>query len=70
MPEMTVKTSRAEWVRGPGAVEHIRNNGFDAFTYNTLKHYAYDTDLLPKPKVVGGHAYWRISDLDKLIEAL
>lgn len=62
--------AEAEWVRKHEAVEFFRSRGFDKFTVETLKHYSYETDLLPRPKVVGRHAYWCVADLQQLLEAL
>jgi len=67
---MPAIAERAEWVRKDKAVEYVQIKGIDTFAIETLKHYAYRTDLLPKPKVVGRHAYWKISDLDKFVESL
>jgi hypothetical protein len=58
-------------VRSEKAVEYMQTHwGIDTFTYQTLRHYSYETDLLPRPKVIGRHAYWMLSDLDALVEAL
>lgn len=58
-------------VRSEKAVEYMQTRwGIDTFTYQTLRHYSYETDLLPRPKVIGRHAYWRIADLDALVAAL
>jgi hypothetical protein len=58
-------------VRSEKAVDYMQTRwGIDTFTYQTLRHYSYETDLLPRPKVIGRYAYWRIADLDALVEAL
>jgi hypothetical protein len=62
--------ANTEWVLKDKAVEHMQGKGLEEFTEETLKHYAYRTDLLPRPKVIGKHAYYRLSDLDALIEKL
>jgi len=67
---MPATTEQDRWVRRQHAIEYMQAKGFDLFTYETLRHYAYETDLLPRPKVVGRHAYWRLSDLEKLVESL
>lgn len=66
----TSRCPQAEWVRKQQAVEFFQSRGIDTFTVETLKNYAYNTDLLPRPKVIGRHAYWRISDLQRLLERL
>jgi hypothetical protein len=48
----------------------MRSKGFELFNEASLRHYAYHTDLLPKPKRVGRYAYYRLSDLDKMVEAM
>lgn len=63
-------TVTPEWVSAEKAVAHIRRKGIDAFTVESLRYYAYRTDLLPKPTVVGRHAYWRTADLDQLVTQL
>ncbi len=75
---MSVKTTQTEtshdaepkWLSAERAVQHIQRKGIETFTRETLKHYAYRTDLLPKPKVVGKHAYWRVADLDRFVDQL
>lgn len=62
--------TQAEWLGKQQAVEFFQNRGIDTFTVETLKNYAYNTDLLPRPKVIGRHAYWRVSDLEGLLERL
>lgn len=62
--------AEAEWLSAEKAVQHVQRKGIETFTRETLKHYAYRTDLLPKPKVVGRHAYWRVADLDRFVEQL
>lgn len=59
-----------DWVRPYKAVLYVQSQGFELFNEATLRHYAYRTELLPKPKKVGKYAYYRLSDLDKMIEAL
>lgn len=63
-------TVTPEWLSAERAVEHVRDKGFDGFTVESLKYYAYRTELLPKPTVVGRHAYWRTADLDALVQQL
>lgn len=62
--------AEAEWLSAEMAVQHVQRKGIETFSRETLKHYAYRTDLLPKPKVVGRHAYWRVADLDRFVEQL
>lgn len=59
-----------EWVRPYKAVLYVRSKGFELFNEATLRHYAYRTDLLPKPKRVGKYTYYRLSDLDQMLEAM
>lgn len=59
-----------DWVRPYKAVLYVQGQGFDRFNEASLRHYAYRTDLLPKPKKVGRYAYYRLSDLDKMIAAM
>lgn len=59
-----------DWVRPYKAVLYMHGQGFEMFNEASLRHYAYRTDLMPKPKRVGKYAYYRLSDLDKLIERL
>ncbi|BCI86065.1 hypothetical protein NIIDMKKI_12710 [Mycobacterium kansasii] len=59
-----------DWVRPYKAVLYVQARGFELFNEATLRHYAYRTNLLPKPKKVGKYAYYRLSDVDRLIEAL
>jgi len=64
-------TPESRLVRSEKAVEYMQTRwGIDTFTYQTLRHYSYETDLLPRPKVIGRHAYWVLSDLDALVAAL
>lgn len=41
-----------DWVRPYKAVLYVQAQGFELFNEATLRHYAYRTDLLPKPKKV------------------
>jgi hypothetical protein len=59
-----------DWVRPYKAVLYVQRQGFELFNEATLRHYAYRTDLLPKPKRVDKYTYYRLSDLDKMIEAM
>jgi hypothetical protein len=69
-PDGDQKAPQDRWVHKQQAVEYMQNKGLDLFTYETLRHYSYETDLLPRPKVVGRHAYWRVADLERLLEQL
>lgn len=62
--------AHTEWLSREKAVLYVQRKGIETFTRETLKHYAYRTDLLPKPKVVGRHAYWRVADLDRFVDQL
>lgn len=69
-PQGDTPAGQTEWVSKAKAVAYLRNKGFEAVTFETLKGYAYKTGQLPKPKVIGKRAYWRVADLDKLVESL
>jgi hypothetical protein len=68
---VTIQQPNDKLVRKDAAVEYMRTaHNLDTFTVETLKHYAYRTTLLPRPKIVGRHAYWHTADLDRLVETL
>lgn len=52
------------------AAQYLRDLGFTSVTVETIKHYAYRTGQLARPKVAGRHAYWARKDLDQLVENL
>ena len=52
------------------AVGYVRSRGFLNVRENTLKHAAYKTRKLAKPKVLDLVAHWAKSDLDAWIDRL
>ncbi|BCO56982.1 hypothetical protein MINTM008_23730 [Mycobacterium intracellulare] len=64
-----VKTYR-EFLDINQAAQYLQDKGFTSCTVQTVRYLAYEKGLLPRPAVLGRRAYWRRSDLDKLIEKL
>ncbi|GAS86948.1 hypothetical protein RMCB_1044 [Mycolicibacterium brisbanense] len=52
------------------AVRYLHSLGFTTATTDTVRHHAYHTGKLPKPKIVGRRAHWSREQLDALVEAL
>ncbi|WP_123023577.1 MerR family transcriptional regulator [Mycolicibacterium stellerae] len=52
------------------AAEYLQEMGFDSCTTDTIRYLAYEKGLLPRPKIVGGRAYWSRADLDQFVADL
>jgi hypothetical protein len=49
------------------AVEYCRFRGLENVTGNTIVRAAYYSGKLARPRIIGGHAYWPQSALDRWI---
>lgn len=67
---MTAVKMYREFLDVSQAAQYLQDKGFASCTTQTIKYFAYETDKLPRPTVVGRKAHWNKRDLDLLVEKL
>jgi hypothetical protein len=63
---------RKQYLDMEEAVRYLHDLGLATVTPDTIRTHAYRTGKLPRPIVVGKprRSYWKLADLDKLVESL